>query len=380
MIFKAIQEIIVKVNRFALSVQPNHPWLNYWLIETLIKQKQWEEAAFCCRQAIEMCPDFPWFHYNLAKILFCQHFWDEAIAACQKAIQLEPNFSWFYHTLGESYEAKDFLDQAIAAHQRSTELKPKSPIFVQALQQVLDKKELWQENVIKSRQAIDLNPELIPEKTTYYNETLNDRWIFEYIFPGKRGGYFLEAGAANGMAASSCYVLEKELGWTGICVEPNDHFFEQLVHNRPNSICEQVCLSDQPGIVTFIQGKPGLVGPYLSGIKSNLENYKLGSSTVIAEGKEVEKEAVTLEYLLKKHNAPQVIDYGAFDIEGSELKILEAFPFDQYQFLALSIECDESVWEILYPLLVSKGYRQVKNPFNRDKIWEKYCLHESLKP
>ena len=34
----------------------------------------------------------------------------------------------------------------------------------------------------------------------YYNETLNDRWIVEQVFPGLRGGYFVEIGAANGKA------------------------------------------------------------------------------------------------------------------------------------------------------------------------------------
>ncbi len=54
----------------------------------------------------------------------------------------------------------------------------------------------------------------------YYNEPKNDRWIVECVFPGKQNGYFLEAGAANGIWGSSCYVLEQELNWTGICVEP----------------------------------------------------------------------------------------------------------------------------------------------------------------
>ena len=34
-------------------------------------------------------------------------------------------------------------------------------------------------------------------KYQYFNETGNDRWIAEYVFPGKTGGYFVEAGAAK---------------------------------------------------------------------------------------------------------------------------------------------------------------------------------------
>lgn len=221
-------------------------------------------------------------------------------------------------------------------------------------------------------------PTILPAQRQYYNETNNDRWIAEYIFPGKRDGYFLEAGAANGKAASSCYILEKEFGWTGICVEPNDYFFEQLVSNRPNSFCEQVCLSNKAGAVTYIEGSDDTVSPYLSGIKSNLETVKYQGKEVVQKGSAVEKKAVTLAELLDKYNAPKVIDFAAFDIEGSELDVLSVFPFDRFTFLALSLECDGSIRLPITLLLQSNGYRLSKNPFNRDKPWEMYWLHESI--
>ncbi|MBE9255829.1 FkbM family methyltransferase [Dolichospermum sp. LEGE 00246] len=221
-------------------------------------------------------------------------------------------------------------------------------------------------------------PTILPAQRQYYNETNNDRWIAEYVFPNKQDGYFLEVGAANGREVSSCYVLEKEFGWKGICVEPSDYFFEQLVRNRPNSICEQVCLSNQVGTVTFIEGSDETVSPYLSGIKSNLETVKYQGKEVVAKGKEVKKEAVTLEVLLKKYHAPQVIDYAAFDIEGSELDVLEVFPFESYVFLALSLECDGSIRLPISQLLESNGYQRAKNPLKRDKPWEMYWLHQSV--
>lgn len=216
------------------------------------------------------------------------------------------------------------------------------------------------------------------ENFEFYNETCNDRWIVESIFPGKRSGYFLEAGAADGKLASSCYILETRLGWTGICVEPNDLFFQRLTHNRPNSIHENICLSDRSGQVTFIEGYDHSKNLYLSGIKSNLEQFKHQSEKIIRQGREVVKDAIALEELLKKHNAPKVIDYAAFDIEGSEFEVLKNFPFHEYQFLALSLECDGSIWDSITALLTSNRYREVVNPFNTDKVWERYWLHETI--
>ena len=234
----------------------------------------------------------------------------------------------------------------------------------------------WCRKTIEVLTLLDLSK--LPERTTYYNETRNDRWIVEYVFPGKRRGYFIEAGAANGREASSCYVLEKQFAWTGICIEPNNSFFASLVENRPNSICENQCLAGESGNVIYIEGDWNPINPYLSGIKSNLERFKHGGEEIVKKGKEVSKSATTLEQLLRKYNSPRVIDYAAFDIEGSELKVLEGFPFDRYRFLALSLECDGLIWKSISHLLQPRGYKEVKNPFNREQPWERYFLHKSI--
>jgi hypothetical protein len=224
--------------------------------------------------------------------------------------------------------------------------------------------------------------------TQYYNECKNDRWIVECVFPGKQNGYFLEAGAANGIWGSSCYVLEKELNWTGICVEPNENFYQQLVTNRPNSICEQICLHYQTGEVTYIEGGDDSISPYLGGIKVSLErmasNPQAGQSVidrtkeVLTKGKSVTRNSMTLEELLDKQNAPPVIDYAAFDIEGSELNVLSVFPLEKYRFLALSLELGTVAHQLVKELLTPHGYREVQNPFNQNMPWERYYLHQTI--
>ena len=205
----------------------------------------------------------------------------------------------------------------------------------------------------------------IVQNLFFDKDTKNDLWITQCIYPRKRGGYFIEIGAANGTVGSSCFVLESRLGWTGICVEPHQDFFRDLVRNRPNSICENVCLSDKIGEVLFLEGidEPNLL--FYSGIKSNLERFKHDSDKILQNGRETIKESTTLENLLVTHNAPKVIDYAAFDIEGSELEVLRDFPFHKYQFSALSLECDGHIWDGITNLLTSNDYLEVMNPFKR---------------
>ncbi|MGZ8219132.1 FkbM family methyltransferase [Methylomagnum sp.] len=241
----------------------------------------------------------------------------------------------------------------------------------------------------RSRQTLELAARRLTRRLSdiirpplfeYPNETLNDRWIVERVFPGKRNGYFIEAGAAGGIAASCTYILEKEFGWTGICVEPNTWFFSQLEANRPNSRCENVCLARQSGKVRYIEGNEATVSPYLGGIKENLENIKHEGQKVVERGREVEKEAMTLEAMLDKHQAPPIIDYAAFDMEGSEFDVLEGFPFDKYTFLAITLECDWKIWHDVTNLLTANGYQEVRNPYNVDKPWERYWLFKGRVP
>lgn len=218
-------------------------------------------------------------------------------------------------------------------------------------------------------------PRLVPPKYDYLNETANDRWIAEYVFPGMKNGFFVEAGAAGGRLASSCYVLETELGWRGICVEPGETFFAELLLTRPNSICEKVCLAGKPGTVEFVEGQGDGEQLYLSGIRENLLLYKHNGEKVVHSGRLVERQALPLASLLRKHQAPSIIDYAAFDIEGSELEVLETFPFSEYAFRSLSLECDGRIFAGVTRVLSEHGYREVKNPFNRNRPWERYWLH-----
>ena len=67
-----------------------------------------------------------------------------------------------------------------------------------------------------------------------------DRWVIEKVLPGKRGGYFVEAGAG---ALSNTQALEEHFGWTGIGVEPHPARFDEIKQTR-RCILENCCLTD----------------------------------------------------------------------------------------------------------------------------------------
>ena len=48
----------------------------------------------------------------------------------------------------------------------------------------------------------------------------------------KRGGFFVEIGAYNGVDLSNTYLLEKSFGWTGILAEPNPQHHDHIRAKR----------------------------------------------------------------------------------------------------------------------------------------------------
>ena len=55
-----------------------------------------------------------------------------------------------------------------------------------------------------------------------------DKWVINEIFKHKKGGFFVDLAAADGVFQSNTYLLEKELNWKGICIEANPHLFKKL--------------------------------------------------------------------------------------------------------------------------------------------------------
>jgi FkbM family methyltransferase len=203
----------------------------------------------------------------------------------------------------------------------------------------------------------------------YGHHAQNDRWIAEAVFPGQRGGWFVEAGACGGWKGSASYVLEVHLGWHGICVEPADHYF-RILQERRSCRCDPRCLAATTGDrVEFLYFPEHLPR---SGILSTNKNVEWAAERGLA-AKTAIKETVTLADLLEQHAAPSTIEYLCLDVEGAERDILGAFDFGgAHRLLAVSVEggrCDD--------LLAAAGYVRAVNPFAPDDI-DHYFLAPEL--
>jgi len=195
----------------------------------------------------------------------------------------------------------------------------------------------------------------------YFSEWGQDKWVVEEIFNFQESRYFLDLAAGKGVVCSNTYFLEKYLNWKGICIEANDKSFEELKENR-TCICEHACVDNKRQKVKFTDSS---YKSYLGGIiDKDVDNKAVENKSFVW------KRTVTLEEILEKYNAPNIIDFFSLDIEGAETRVMKDFPFNKYTFLSM---CVERPGKLLRSIFTINSYLEVGiNPL--DKLY----IHKSL--
>lgn len=176
----------------------------------------------------------------------------------------------------------------------------------------------------------------------------------------KRGGFFIEYGATNGVELNNTLMLENELGWTGILAEPARMWHSDLKANRHCTI-ETRCVWRASGETLRFTEAP-------RGENSGISSYV--STTRKLRGNSYDVTTISLNDLLAEHNAPDVVDYMSVDTEGSEFEILNAVDWDRWSFRVMTVEHNHAPQRAdIYALLTSKGYRRVFEDISNFDDW-----------
>jgi hypothetical protein len=178
------------------------------------------------------------------------------------------------------------------------------------------------------------------------------------------GGYFLDSGASTGVVGSNTKLLEAEYGWTGICVEPNELMYEQLARNR-SCICLNVCLYDRDGWVDFFEVAEvygGVLDDYAPAHLEFARRFVQDERGIPTEPlPTVRKAALSIRSVLRSCDSPRMVDYWSLDTEGSELLLLQSFPWDEYHVRVLTVEHNNTdMRERIHSVLEARGYERVR--------------------
>lgn len=183
-----------------------------------------------------------------------------------------------------------------------------------------------------------------------------DLWALE-MSGNKRGGYFVEFGATDGLSLSNTYLLEKDFEWTGLLAEPNPEFFEILKKNR-RAVVTGACIAASTGEeVEFV------FADEFGGIADFCDDgaHRERRDAYRKTGAVARLKTISLNDFLKAHDAPHDIDYISVDTEGSEFDILNAFPFERWNVRCWTVEHNFTPnRQRIYDLMRAHGYQRTE--------------------
>ena len=152
---------------------------------------------------------------------------------------------------------------------------------------------------------------------TSYSQFDIDLYLHQ-IFNKKPQGFFIEAGANDGFNQNNTYLLEKELKWNGLLIEPNIHAYKN---------CKKIrnCIIENCALVSFDYKDEYIEGDFN---QASFEGSMMGGCSNI-HTKSCKVKAEKLSNILDRHNIHK-IDFLSIDVEGYEIEALMGLDFNRH--------------------------------------------------
>ncbi|MDR0304891.1 MAG: FkbM family methyltransferase [Chitinispirillales bacterium] len=157
------------------------------------------------------------------------------------------------------------------------------------------------------------------------------------FFKGKTDGFYIDIGANDGISGSTTYWAE-QIGWKGICVEPQKSTFERMKKVRNCTLYNCAVSNKSQENVRFISfpDKDTRSGLADSMSQSHIETAKQFS--------DMEKNFVstkTFGDIMADFENVKFIDFLSIDTEGHEMQVLESIDFTKFKFGLITIETED---------------------------------------
>ena len=179
----------------------------------------------------------------------------------------------------------------------------------------------------------------------HHSEFLEE-WIVRDVFQDRRGGVFLDVGAADFKEKNNTYFLDTQLGWSGIAIDAMDYANGYRVA-RPRTRFFRFFVSDRSDtVVEFYELKRNNAAS--SGDKDFVNRF--GETPTVRR-----VETITLDRLLDTAGVPHV-DFVSLDIELGEPKALAGFDIRRFQPTLVCVEAHAEVRQALLDYFARNGY------------------------
>ena len=202
-----------------------------------------------------------------------------------------------------------------------------------------------------------------------------DKKLLKYL--NFNNGFFIEAGANDGISQSNTALYEFNYGWRGLLIEPNFIKYQQCKQNRINSIVENYALVSNSYNKLEIEGNFAKADYEGSLTAMVYDKGDWVDDNLLKEKEKIKDElisvpAITLTKLLDKHNI-QKIDFISLDVEGYEISVLNGLDFKKFtpSFIMIETTTYEERKNFIIEYMKNKNYRVIEQLSINDFIFEK---------
>lgn len=194
--------------------------------------------------------------------------------------------------------------------------------------------------------------------------------VVDQLLKGKRSGTFVDVGGYDGVSGSNTLFFEQWRGWTGILVEPVPAQRDRAAARR-QCPCLSYAVAAKDGEAEFLEITAGFT--QMSGL---VESYDPTLRTRVREDTRhrenlIKVETRTLSRLLSEAGLDHP-DFVSLDIEGGEVAVLSAFPFERHRIGIWAIENNNGTPEIR-EIMHAAGYDLVEF-CGPDEMWRRRDL------
>ena len=191
---------------------------------------------------------------------------------------------------------------------------------------------------------------------TWHGTIGQDQLVFT-LLNRKASGYFVDLAAHHPVYLSNTRALERDHGWTGLCIEPNPRYWDLLRGVRSCAVIGAAVASEDgvaqlPDQRRGSSGVPGARSVDHEKLKRFMpHNRSMGAGSMISSFK---TRTQPFDKLLQETEAPRVIDYLSLDVGGDEQRVMASFPFSTHMVCVLTVQ---HTTRPLQKRLEMKGYK-----------------------
>lgn len=219
----------------------------------------------------------------------------------------------------------------------------------------------------------------------YYGLELLDKKLEKYL--DLDGGFFVEAGANDGIYYSNTYYFEKFRKWSGLLIEPLPDLCRRCVRNRPGSIVENYALVSPQYQGKTLEIYTGVTWPWLSRFSpfamaavKNAQTCHGAAEEHVKKGirelfgwyqfRKLDVPVITLNELLEKHHFVN-IDLLSLDVEGYEYEALQGLDLERYRPRFILIESTLSKQKNKIDQYLTRHYDEIGRLSDHDYLFKR---------